>query len=126
VTEAPLRRPTLAYAVWVAMFVAITIGSLLPARDLPTPAFDGFDKLEHLLGYAVLSGWSALLFTTRRARVTALFGVIAFGIAIEFAQGAFTTTREPDLFDAIANATGAALGQTLAFTRLRALLRAQA
>ena len=108
------------------MFVAITVGSLLPARDLPAPAFDGFDKLEHLLGYAVLSGWSALLFATRRARMAAVLGVIAFGIAIEFAQGAFTTTREPDMFDALANAAGAVLGQTLAFTRLRSLLRARA
>lgn len=108
------------------MFVAITVGSLLPARDLPAPAFDGFDKIEHLLGYAVLSGWSVLLFTTRRARIAAVLGVVAFGIAIEFAQGAFTVTREPDLFDALANATGALLGQTLVFTPLRSLLRARA
>ena len=123
---APLRRPRLAFGVWIAMFLAIAIGSLLPARDLPSPAFDGIDKLEHLLGYAVLSGWSVLLFATRRARIAALLGVVAFGIAIEFAQGAFTATREPDVFDAVANAGGAMLGQLLAATRVRSALRTRA
>ena len=41
--------PRWAVAVWIAMFVAIATGSLLPAPDLPPPAFDGMDKLEHLL-----------------------------------------------------------------------------
>jgi VanZ family protein len=125
VSAAPSRASRLAFAAWIAMFVAITIGSLLPARDLPTPAFDGFDKVEHLLGYAVLSGWSVLLFGTRRARVLALVGVIAFGIAIEFAQGVFTTTREPDAWDAVADAIGAMLAQLLAFTGLRGAWRAR-
>jgi VanZ family protein len=126
VSAAPLRHPRLAFAVWIAMFVAITVGSLLPARDLPAPAFEGFDKLEHLVGYAVLSGWSVLLFATRRARMVALLGVIVFGVAIEFAQGAFTATREPDVLDAVANATGALLGRMLGFTRLGTALRARA
>lgn len=118
----PRRR--FALAVWIAMFVAIAVGSLLPARDLPPSAFDGMDKLEHLTGYGLLSGWSLLVFATRRARIAAMLGVIAFGVLIEFAQGAFTTTREPDVFDALANATGATLGQLLAFTRRHDATRA--
>lgn len=119
------HRPVL-FAIWLAMFGAITVGSLLPAHDLPPPAFNGFDKLEHLLGYAVLSGWSVLLFDTRRARMAAAIGVIAFGILIEGAQGVFTTTREPDALDALANATGAMLGQLIALTPLAKRLRAHA
>jgi VanZ family protein len=118
--------PRWAIGVWIAMFAAIAIGSLLPAADLPPPAFDGMDKLEHLSGYALLSGWSVLLFATSRARVFAVLGVIAFGIAIEGAQAVFTTTREPDVLDALANASGALLGQLLAFTPIAALLRARA
>lgn len=108
------------------MFAAVAIGSLLPAPDLPKPAFDGVDKLEHLLGYAVLSGWSVLLFTGRRARIAAMLGVIAFGIAIEAMQGAFTTTREPDVLDAVANASGALVAQLLAFTPIARALRTRA
>ena len=108
------------------MFAAIATGSLVPASDLPASAFDGMDKLEHLLGYAVLSGWSVLLFAARPARIAALLGVVAFGIVIEGAQGAFTATREPDALDAAANAAGALLGQLVAFTRWATALRARA
>jgi VanZ family protein len=113
-------------AAWIAMFAVVAVGSLLPAPDLPPPAFDGMDKLEHLLGYAMLSGWSVLLFARRRARMAAMLGVIAFGIAIEAMQGACTATREPDVLDAIANASGALLGQLLAFTRIADGLRTRA
>lgn len=122
----PAARWRIALAVWIAMFAAIAIGSLLPAQDLPPPAFDGMDKAEHLLGYVLLSGYAVLLFDTRRARLRAMLVVIAFGLAVEVAQGVFTTTREPDLLDALANATGAALGQLLVFTRLAGALRRHA
>ncbi|GAB1596705.1 hypothetical protein PAGU2638_23840 [Lysobacter sp. PAGU 2638] len=95
--------------VWIAMFVAITVGSLLPAHDLPPPAFDGMDKLEHALGYALLAAYGTRLYPARWLRV--LVGVIAFGIAIEIAQGVFTTTRSADPLDAIADAFGAAIAQ---------------
>ncbi len=100
------------------MFVVITVGSLLPAHDLPPPTFDGMDKLEHALGYAVLAGYGAWLFPTRRLHV--LLGVIVFGIAIEVAQGAFTASRSADVFDAIADAIGAAAGQLAVRRRQRA------
>ncbi|HZX79710.1 MAG TPA: VanZ family protein [Lysobacter sp.] len=108
------------------MFAAIATGSLLPAPALPSPAFDGIDKLEHLAGYALLSGWSVLLFDERMKRLRAMLAVVVFGIAIEIAQGAFTTTREADAIDVVANAIGASLGQLLAFTPLAGRLRTRA
>lgn len=110
----PLRFPRASIAVWVLMFAVVTVGSLLPAHDIPTPPFPGFDKVEHLSGYAVLSAYSVLLFATPRARLLAMAAVIAFGCGIEVAQGIFTTTREPDILDALANASGALLGQLMA------------
>ncbi|AXK72942.1 hypothetical protein DWG18_12080 [Lysobacter sp. TY2-98] len=98
-----------AVALWIAMFIAITVGSLLPAHDLPPPAFDGMDKLEHALGYAVLAGYGTWLFPTRGLRV--LIGVVLFGVAIEVAQGVFTTSRSADPLDAIADALGAVIAQ---------------
>ena len=67
-----------------------------------------------------------LLFDARRSRLRAMLGVIAFGIGIEIAQGAFTATREPDALDVLANSAGAALGQLLAFTPLAGRLRTRA
>lgn len=111
----PLRFPRASVALWLLMFATVAVGSLLPAHDIPTPPFPGFDKLEHMAGYAVLSAYSVLLFATPRARMLAALAVVAFGCGIEVAQGVFTTTREPDLLDALANATGAVIGQALAF-----------
>ncbi|GAB6195903.1 VanZ family protein [Lysobacter xanthus] len=119
-----LARP--AGLVWLLMFAAIAVGSLVPAHDLPAPAFDGFDKVEHLLGYAVLSGYGVILDASRRGRWRAMLAAVAFGIAIEFAQAAFTATREADVVDALANTLGAALGQLVAFTPLGGRLQRRA
>lgn len=102
------------------MFAAVAIGSLLPAGDVPAPRFAGMDKLEHALGYAALSGWALLLFATRRARLLALAGVMAFGIAIEFAQAMLTATRSGDALDAVADAVGAVLAQSPTWRTRRA------
>ena len=107
----PLRFPRASVALWLLMFAAVAVGSLLPAHDIPTPPFPGFDKLEHMAGYAVLSAYPVLLFATRRARLLAMAAVIAFGCGIEVAQGLFTPTREPDAVVALANAVGAVIGQ---------------
>jgi VanZ family protein len=120
------RVPRAAVLVWLAMYVAIAIGSLLPAGDLPPPAFDGIDKLQHLACYALLSGWSVLLFGHRALRLRAMLVVVAFGSAVEIAQGLLTASREPDAVDAVANAIGAVLGQLLALTPLAGRLCARA
>ena len=120
------RRPRAAVVGWGLMFATVATGSLWPAPDLPPPACDGIDKVEHVLGYALLSGYAVLLFATARARLAGMALAIAFGIAIELAQGVFTATREPDALDVFANALGAALGHLLAFTPLAGRLRAHA
>lgn len=64
------------------------------------------DKLNHLVGYATLMGWFAQL-PLRRGRLAVT--CVAFGIAMEFAQG-LTPNRTPDVWDAVANAIGVGLG----------------
>jgi VanZ family protein len=118
----PLRWPRLWIAAWIAMIAVVLIGSLLPAQRLPPPAFDGVDKLQHLLGYALLAGYAVLLFARTRLQLFAMAGLVALGIGIEFAQDALTTSRRADVADVGANTLGVLLGWSVQRMRLREAL----
>ena len=97
---------------WVAAFwlavLAGTVVSLLPSPQLPDPWFPGSDKLQHTVAYAVLfvlgrqAGY--------RSKWGLPLGVLVLGVAIELAQGAFTTTRTAEWIDVVADAMGIAFG----------------
>lgn len=118
----PVQWPRLWLSAWAAMIALVLIGSLLPAQRLPPPAFDGVDKLQHLLGYAVLACYAVLLFAHARLRLLAMAGLVALGIGIEIAQEALTATRRADLADVGANTLGVLLGWGVQRTRLRGAL----
>ena len=103
------------------MVAAVIVGSMLPALLLPDLP-PGSDKLEHLLGYAILAAAAAQVFATRAALLRAGLGLIALGVGIEIMQGAMTTSRLMDAWDAVANTLGVLLGLASAATPLRDLL----
>lgn len=119
----PFARPQLWLGLWWAMVGAVIVGSLLPALflgDLPP----GSDKLQHLLGYAVLAATAVQVFATRRALLIAGIGLVVMGVLVEVAQGTLTTTRLMDANDALANTLGVLMGLATALTPVRnALLR---
>lgn len=117
------RRPGLWLGLWAVMILAVVAGSLLPARDLPPAPFDGFDKVQHLLGYALLSAYAAMLFARMRARALAAAGLVALGIGLEVAQGMLTASRQADVADAMVNALGVLAGMAIAATPLARLLQ---
>lgn len=117
------RRPGLWLGLWAVMILAVVAGSLLPARDLPPVPFDGFDKVQHLLGYAVMSAYAAMLFARMRARALAAAGLVALGIGLEVAQGMLTASRQADVADAMVNALGVLAGMAIAATPLARLLQ---
>lgn len=105
-------------AVWALGWLLCIALSLINPPDMPqTPPLS--DKLGHLLAYATLAAWAVQLFSSRRALVASLLSLVALGIALEFAQGALTTTRLADPRDALANALGVLLGGVLAMTPAR-------
>jgi VanZ family protein len=105
------------------MIGLVIVGSLLPALLLPLVP-EGGDKVEHLLGYAILAAMAVQLFATRAALLRAAVGLVLLGIGIEFAQDLLTTTRQMDAWDAIANTAGVALGMATMLTPMRdALMR---
>jgi VanZ family protein len=118
-----LHWPRLWLGLWGLMIAAVVAGSLAPADDLPQVWFRGADKLQHLLGYVVLSGYAAMLFESRRALGAAAAGLVLLGILIEGAQWALTATRHADPADLLANLAGVALGQALGVTRAAGVLQ---
>ena len=116
-------RPQRWLGLWWTMIAIVIVGSLLPALLLPDlPA--GSDKVEHLLGYAVLAAMAVQVFATRAALLRAAVFLVALGVGIEVAQDVLTTTREMDAMDALANTCGVVLGMLSALTPMRdALLR---
>ena len=108
------RRPRLWLALWWLAIVTVIVLSLTPPPPMHVPR--NFDKVEHLLSYGFLATGAVLLFARWRAQLCAATGLVAMGIALEFAQGMLTRTRMADPADAAANATGVLLGLLLAFT----------
>lgn len=108
---------------WVVLMVLVVVGSLLPARGLPQPLFPGFDKVQHFVGYALLSAYAVLLFQRMRAQALAAIGLMLLGIAIEVAQARFTLTRTGSTADALTNALGILGGLAVASTPLAGALQ---
>jgi len=115
------RWPALWVAIWIAMIAAVVFGSLVSASDLPTVP-DGFDKVEHFVGYLTLSAYAVMLFANRRGQAVAAAGLIALGVGLEFAQGAWTVSRMADSADALANSLGVLAGLMLGPTPVGELL----
>jgi VanZ family protein len=82
----------------------LAFGSLLPGPVVAVVST--WDKAEHFLGYFTLAAWWLGLLPRSRY-LACVVAVIAFGIAIELAQGLLTTTRQLDPSDVLANSLGA-------------------
>jgi len=120
-TLKPLRRPWLWLGLWWCAIGVVIAASLLPAFLLPeVPA--GGDKLEHLGGYFVLAAAAVQLYAARRSLLRAGIGLVLLGVGLEFAQGLLTTTRQMDVWDALANSAGVLAGLATVLTPLRDVL----
>jgi VanZ family protein len=115
------RRPAWWLSAWIAMLVATVVVCLARIPDI-APQVDYFDKIEHLVGYALLAAYAAMLFATRRALGAAALGLVALGVLIELLQS-MTSWRSADAGDVLANATGVVLGMLVAATPLRSGLQ---
>ena len=89
---------------WLALCL-VTILSLLPADQLPSIAFDVWDKAQHTLGFLLLGTLG--LWSYPQVSLRVVLGLLIYGAAIELAQAA-TGWRQGDWLDWIANALGVA------------------
>jgi VanZ family protein len=93
----------------VACMVAIMVLSLLPlSQSLPTT---GWDKSNHILGFATLAFLSHWAWPGRTTH--ALAALLAYGCLIEVLQS-FTPDRSAELADVVADGVGLAIGAVIA------------
>jgi VanZ family protein len=100
--------------VGVALIVVL---SLTRMPDIGAHVPEG-DKIGHVLAYACVMGWYALLCATRGALLWRAAALLALGVALEFAQ-ARTGYRSFDVRDMLADALGIAMGMVLWLTPWR-------
>ncbi|MFT4660216.1 MAG: VanZ family protein [Patiriisocius sp.] len=94
--------------------LAVTL-SVMPGKDLPEVDIVNFDKIAHLVFYALF--YIAVRFGLQRnyaisvwkVQIYAFLYTSLFGLLMEFIQGNFTADRHFDWYDAIANVLGVIL-----------------
>jgi len=112
------KIPFIYFLPGIAWFFVVGVLTLMPASDVPTVSWmdniPNFDKIVH----AVLFGGLAFLFAlpllksgfTERQKINysikISLAVIVWGIAIEFLQKFYVTSRDFDLFDWAADTVG--------------------
>lgn len=93
----------------------VTILSLITIGDIGSSIpISNKDKYVHFSFYFIFVVFWFLFVKrtkiTKKAKWIVLFFAIGYGVLMEFCQGAFTTTRKPDILDVVANTLGAILG----------------
>ena len=102
----------------------ILILCLMPGKDLPSVDIVDFDKLVHFGIYVVLAltmfyGWkkqSSFLSLHSNTITKILIITSIYGFAVEVMQELFTADRHFDIYDALANSTGAIAGSLMGTT----------
>jgi VanZ family protein len=119
IKDAPfeLHLRSLWFGLAYSMLLVVAALSLTPA----VPNIGGSDKLGHFLAYAALSIAFSVIIRQRLSLWRVLFGLIAFGILMEYLQG-LTGYRYADPEDALANSIGVVFGLLFHFSPLRRVL----
>ena len=110
----PFKRPLLWSGLWMLAIAVVVIGSLLPAKDLPSVQVN--DKIEHFVAYAALSAGAVQLFARRLSWGFVCVLLVLMGIGIEYLQAQMALGRMLDRNDALANTIGVLIGLATAFT----------
>jgi VanZ family protein len=101
-----------------AAMLALMVLSLMPAS--PSLPSTGWDKTNHMLGFAVLAFLGHFAWPGRRWSM--LLGLLAYGGLVEVLQS-FTPDRLAEFGDLVADGVGLLAGQALAVLCTRAVTR---
>ncbi len=112
------RLKWLWYSCGILLLLLVAIVSLIPVSG-----GSGNDKLAHLIIYLLLSSWFSLIVSRATMLWRVLFGLIAYGLLMEFLQG-LTDYRSLEFADAVANSIGVIIGLLFHFSPFRRWLMA--
>jgi VanZ family protein len=115
VTEVPVRFLRLRQTIGVLLIGSIVYLSLTP-HPVELPGEQG-DKYGHVLAYATLMFWYALIYVGQRERMGLAVAFVCMGVGLEFLQG-FTDYRAFEATDMVADAFGVGVGWLAAVRRL--------
>ncbi|MDP8566881.1 VanZ family protein [Methylophilus aquaticus] len=102
---------TLFKCIFLACFVLLTY--LLLIEMAPAPHASLYkDKLQHIVAFGGVAFWGVWAFANYQRWV--LVGLILFGGLMEVLQGLLTVTRQPSVFDWLADIVGILLAWWLA------------
>lgn len=111
------------YFLYIALFltILITVGSLIPPKNLVQVKVPSFDKIVHMGAYFLLA-LSWLIGSVKKQNklihaIAVAFLVVVYGIIIEALQLTITNARQGDMYDVIANSIGV-LAALLFFTKV--------
>lgn len=116
-----LKHRKLWWAIAWGLLTFVFIASLIPMPAPPVELPQGFDKYEHILAYASLSGYFGQLLSRFRTHLRYALALFCMGALLEVLQG-LTWYRSPDYYDLAANGIGVLLGLLLCLTPLKGLV----
>lgn len=93
----------------VGLSYRIDATARVPAEQLPES-----DVVVHIIVWATATALVGLMIWTWRGLLAACLVVLATSVAVEIAQGVYSTTRVVERSDALANAIGVGLGALVA------------
>ncbi|MBC7642613.1 MAG: VanZ family protein [Flavobacterium sp.] len=110
---APSKKYLIAAVVWTLVIAYLCLES---SADLPKVKIFGIDKIVHCgFHFVFVILWFLFFWNNNSSKnfnkflKESVLLSFSYGITIEIAQQIFTTTRQADVFDVLANTTGAIL-----------------
>lgn len=100
----------------IVLSILVAIVSLMPSSGVPKVEIKHLDKLVHFTMYFILSIIYSLALSFKYKKqhfkrwVYPFLLALSFGMLIEIAQEWFTSTRNFDIFDILANGIGSFFG----------------
>jgi VanZ family protein len=111
-----MRYHTISRLIFISCFALLTYLLLMEMA----PTNDGSiykDKIQHVIAFGGVTFWGLLAF--QHFPKTTLLGLTAFGALMEVLQGILTTTRQPSVYDWLADVVGILLAWGIAMMWLR-------